>query len=181
VRCIVCNLPDIVVFAKDHVRPGEAGGADLGEECPTAGAFEAGVVPVAVEGVEEVPLEDLAPAARTDLDAATAARTVVVVVIVVVVVDVVLVMVEGVVGREGGGVVVVWGLVPAHHVVAVAVARPVRRWRVWRRQLRVRVVMGVHSCRGQLELLKQSFNTLVSKYYKHRNNTFWAHIQINLC
>ncbi|CAN8019744.1 unnamed protein product, partial [Ixodes persulcatus] len=57
------SAPDVVVPAEDHAGLGEAGHADVGQRGLAAGALEAAVVPVAVQRVQQVPVQDLGAAA----------------------------------------------------------------------------------------------------------------------
>ncbi|CAN7993138.1 unnamed protein product, partial [Ixodes hexagonus] len=56
--------PDVVVPAEDHAGLREAGHADVRQRGLAAGALEAAVVPVAVQRVQQVPVQDLGAAAR---------------------------------------------------------------------------------------------------------------------
>jgi len=93
---ICSSLPVIVVLAQDHVGFCEAGATDVGQHGAAARAFEAAVVPVAVQRVQQETLHDLATTTRAHLHRRTIVVVAVIIVVVVVTVEVVMVrMVHG--------------------------------------------------------------------------------------
>lgn len=67
-------LPNVVISAKDHAALGVTGRADVAQLRLAAGALEAPAVPVAVHGIEQKAVSDLAPAARAPLPGEGAGR-----------------------------------------------------------------------------------------------------------
>lgn len=67
-------LPNVVISAKDHAALGVAGRADVAQLRLAAGALEAAAVPVAVHGIEQKAVRDLAPAACAALPGEGAGR-----------------------------------------------------------------------------------------------------------
>jgi len=67
VRISRASLPYVVWFAENESSASEAGGADVCERGVTDGAAQTRRVPVAVDGVEQVPVQNVRPAPRTPL------------------------------------------------------------------------------------------------------------------
>ena len=67
-------LPNVVISAKDHAALGVTGRADVAQLRLAAGALEAPAVPVAVHGIEQKAVRDLAPAACAPLPGEGAGR-----------------------------------------------------------------------------------------------------------
>lgn len=67
-------LPNVVISAKDHAALGVTGRADVAQLRLAAGALEAPAVPVAVHGIEQKAVGNLAPAACAPLPGEGAGR-----------------------------------------------------------------------------------------------------------
>lgn len=67
-------LPNVVISAKDHAALGVTGRADVTQLRLAAGALEAPAVPVAVHGIEQEAVRNLAPAACAPLPGEGAGR-----------------------------------------------------------------------------------------------------------
>ena len=67
-------LPNVVISAKDHAALGVTGRADVAQLRLAAGALEAPAMPVAVHGIEQKAVRNLAPTACAPLPGEGAGR-----------------------------------------------------------------------------------------------------------